>query len=60
MKKYSNRIRWSYEIRKFIEEKIREIEREEVIKRVEELLKKLPVQPRGSISGIVREDRDRH
>ncbi len=60
MEKYSRLVKWSDEIRRFIEEKIKEIERAEAIKKVEELLKDLPTQPKGSISGIVREERDRH
>ncbi|MEM2234200.1 MAG: CopG family transcriptional regulator [Desulfurococcaceae archaeon] len=51
-------INWSEEIRKFIEEKIREWERLKVIEEVEDLIKTLPEVPRGTITSYVREDRD--
>jgi len=60
MDRFKDRVNWAEEIRKFLEEKVRELEREEVLQRVEEMLKDLPIQPRGAISSIVREDRDSH
>ena len=51
-------INWSEEIRKFIEEKIREWGRLKVIEEVEDLIKTLPEVPRGTITSYVREDRD--
>ncbi|MEM2854891.1 MAG: CopG family transcriptional regulator [Desulfurococcaceae archaeon] len=51
-------INWSEEIRKFIEEKIREWERLKVIEEVEDLIKTLPEVPRGTITSYVRGDRD--
>ena len=55
LKQYVN---WSEEIRRFIEERVRELERLRVIEEVEELIKTLPEVPRGSASSYVREDRD--
>ncbi|RLE56021.1 MAG: hypothetical protein DRJ40_06325 [Thermoprotei archaeon] len=60
MEALKDKVNWSEEIRKFIEEKVREVERKEALKRIEELLKNIPTKPRGAISSIVREDRDSH
>ncbi|MCS7128004.1 MAG: CopG family transcriptional regulator [Sulfolobales archaeon] len=51
-------VNWSEEIRKFIEEKVREYERLRVIEDVENLIKTLPEMPRGTVTLYVREDRD--
>jgi len=60
MDRFRNRVNWAEEIRRFIEERVRELEREKVLKEVEKLLHGLPTQPRGVISSVVREDRDSH
>ena len=60
MDRFRDRVDWGEEIRRFLEERVRELEREEALKRVEELLRELPTQPRGSISELVREGRDSH
>ncbi len=60
MERFKDRVNWAEEIRRFIEERVRELEREEALKSVEKLLEDLPVQPYGSVTGIVREDRDSH
>ncbi len=60
METLKDKVNWPEEIRKFIEEKIREVERKEALKKVEELLKNIPTQPKGLVSSIVREDRDSH
>ena len=60
MDRFRDRVNWAEEIRRFIEEKVRELEREEAFRRVEELLKDIPIQSRGAVSSIVREDRDSH
>ena len=60
MDKYRDKVRWSEEIRKFIEKRIDEIEKKEALEKIRELLRRMPIQPKGSISSIVREDRDRH
>jgi GTP1/Obg family GTP-binding protein len=58
MQKYRDKVNWSEEIRKFIENKILETEREDVISRLDELIKQLPAIPKGTASRYVREDRD--
>jgi len=60
MDRVKDRVKWSDEIRRFIEERLNEIEKEEVLRRVEELLEGLPLQPKGFASSLVREDRDSH
>lgn len=59
MLKYSGRINWAEEIRRFIEERLRQIKAEENIRRVVEELSEIPFEsPKGSSAGYVREDRD--
>lgn len=58
MRKYRDKINWSEEIRRFIENKILEAERENTLSKLEELIKQLPTVPRGTASRYVREDRD--
>ncbi len=59
MVKYKNKVNWAEEIRRFIEEKIRELEAEENIKNIVETLSKMPhSSPQGSSARYVREDRD--
>ncbi len=60
MEKFRDEVNWSEEIRRFIENRIRELERKRILKEVEEMLSRLPTQPYGAISSIVREDRDSH
>jgi len=61
MIKYRSRVNWAEELRRFVEEKIREVEAEENIERVIEELEKIPVSaPRGFSQSSVREDRDSH
>ncbi len=59
MKKFKDRVNWADELRKFVEERIRELEAEENIKHVVEELEKIPISvPRGFSVNSVREDRD--
>lgn len=51
---------WPKEIREFIVRKIEEFERVRNVEVVENLLKNMPIQPKGSISRLVREDRESH
>ena len=48
MKKFKDRVNWADELRKFVEERIRELEAEENIKHVVEELEKIPISvPKG-------------
>ncbi|NPA97134.1 MAG: CopG family transcriptional regulator [Crenarchaeota archaeon] len=51
-------VNWSEEVRKFLEERVREIEQEVAVRELEELIEKLPEVPRGTVTRYVREDRD--
>jgi hypothetical protein len=53
-------LNWSEEVRKFIEERVREYKREKALKEIDNLLKDLPSPERGTASRYVREDRDSH
>ena len=53
-------INWSEEVRKFIEEKIREYERNKALKEIDAILAKLPEAEKGTAQKLVREDRDSH
>lgn len=58
MEMYKNRINWPEELRKFVEEKIRELE-SETMREVAEELRKMPFEtPRGYAAALIREDRD--
>jgi hypothetical protein len=58
MRKYRDKINWSEEIRRFIENKILEAERENTLSKLEELIKQLPTVPRGTAARYVRKERD--
>jgi hypothetical protein len=49
---------WRSEVIAFIEERVRTYRRLKALKRVDEVLEKLPETPRGLASRLVREDRD--
>ncbi|ADY00260.1 transcriptional regulator, CopG family [Vulcanisaeta moutnovskia 768-28] len=59
MERYRDRVNWAEELGRFVEERIRELEAEENIKRVVEELEKIPISaPKGFSANSVREDRD--
>ncbi|WP_054856766.1 hypothetical protein [Vulcanisaeta sp. JCM 16159] len=59
MERFKDRVNWAEELRRFVEERIRELEAEENIKRVVEELEKIPISvPRGFSVSSVREDRN--
>ena len=59
MEKYRDRVNWAEELRRFVEERIRQLEAEENMRRVIEELEKIPIQaPSGFSKTSVREDRD--
>ena len=55
-----NKINWSELIRKFIEEKITQLELEETLRIIEEHLKDVPELPRGTVARWIRSDRESH
>ena len=59
MRRYRDRVNWAEELRRFVEERIRELEAEENIGKVVRELEKVPVGvSKGFASSLVREDRD--
>ncbi|ABL88692.1 transcriptional regulator, CopG family [Pyrobaculum islandicum DSM 4184] len=60
MEKYKDKVNWGEELRKFVEEKIRELEAEENMEKVVKELESLDVEvPAGFSQTSIREDRDR-
>ena len=53
-------INWSEEVRAFPEERVREHEAREVLRRVRRELEGVPTLPRGTVRGRVRAGRDSH
>jgi len=51
-------INWSEEIRRFIENRIREFGQQKAIEELEKIIKRLPPCPRGTAREYVRGDRD--
>ena len=60
MERTKDRVDWPEEIRRSIIRKLEELEREQTIVEVDRMLSKLPVQAKGTVSRLVREDRDVH
>ncbi|RLE96126.1 MAG: CopG family transcriptional regulator [Thermoprotei archaeon] len=58
MDRLREHINWSEELRRFVENRIREYEQQRAIEELEELIKRLPPSPRGTAHEYVREDRD--
>lgn len=58
MDKLRKHINWSEELRRFVENRIKEYEQLRAIEELEELIKKVPPSPRGTAYRYVREDRD--
>ncbi|NJE55614.1 hypothetical protein [Thermococcus sp. 21S9] len=56
MKKYN--INWSEEIRRFIELRVMEIEREKLLDEIDSFLENVPELPKGKATKLVRGDRD--
>ncbi len=51
-------INWSEELRRFVENRIKEFEQEKTIEELEEIIRKIPPSPKGTATKYVREDRD--
>jgi hypothetical protein len=51
-------INWSEEVRRFIEDKVKEYKKGKALEEIDSMLKNLPTPERGTASKYVREDRD--
>ncbi|MGQ4891328.1 MAG: hypothetical protein ACP6IP_02460 [Candidatus Njordarchaeia archaeon] len=60
MDKFKGKVKWSKEIREFIERRLEELAREEALEKVDKIIEKLPTLEKGTVSKLVREDRDSH
>jgi hypothetical protein len=60
MKKLRRFIDWNQEIRAFIQKRVEDQKKDDVLASITELLKKNPALPTGSAAQLVRSDRDRH
>jgi hypothetical protein len=49
---------WNEEIRRFLESRVEELHRIEVLKEVRRIIEQLPEVPRGTVTSYLREDRD--
>jgi hypothetical protein len=53
-------LNWSEEMRRFIEERVREYKREKALREIDALLKDVPSPESGTAARYVREDRESH
>jgi len=53
-------INWSEEVRRFIEDKVKEYKRKRALEEIDSMLKNVPPPEKGTASRYVREDRDSH
>jgi len=60
MKKLRRFIDWNQEIRAFIQKRVEDQKKDDVLASITELLKKNPALPPGSAAQLVRSDRDPH
>jgi len=64
LKKRMDRLRsivnWSEEVRRFIENRVKEHEQLIAIEKLEKTIESIPPSPRGTATKYVREDRDSH
>lgn len=58
MRRLKDRVKWSEEIRVFIEDRVRKAESEENMNKVIEMLGETAEVPKGSAAKSIREDRD--
>jgi len=58
MRELRGLVNWSEEVRKFLEEKVKEYSRKKALREVRAVIESLPEVPRGTITRYVREDRD--
>lgn len=54
------KIDWNTELREFIEEKIEEERKKDLLDELESIISELPASPQGTAAKLVREDRDSH
>ncbi len=60
MDRFRGYVNWSEEVRRFLEQRVRELEQTMAIEELEKIIRELPETPRGTAAKYVREDRDSH
>ncbi len=58
MDRLRDRVNWSEEIRRFLERRVRELQRKLVLEEARRIIETLPEAPQGTAARYVREDRD--
>ena len=58
MDRLGGNINWSEEIRRFLEERVRQLQRQRVLEEARRVIEKIPEAPAGTAARHVREDRD--
>lgn len=51
---------WGDEVRKFVEAKVAELEKKQLLEEIDKMLEGLPELPQGTVVKLLREDRDSH
>lgn len=57
---FKGKIDWNNELREFIEKKIDEERKKDLLDQLESMISELPVAPQGTAAKLVRQDRDSH
>ncbi len=57
---FKGKVDWNHEMRQFIESKIDEERKIEILEELNSLIEELPEAPAGTAARLVREDRDSH
>ncbi len=60
MEKLSKYVDWSAELRAYVEKRVRELKKELLLRKLDELISRLPELEEGEAVRYVREDRDSH
>ena len=60
MAELSSKVRWPEELREYLAQRIKQIEREKIMEEAEELLKNVRPAPEGMSARLLREVRDSH
>ncbi len=60
MVKYKSLIDWNEDLRQFISSRIKQLEKEEILRKIRMKLESISPTPAGTAARLVREDRDRH
>jgi hypothetical protein len=57
---FKRKVDWNCELRQFIEKKVEEERKKELLEELESLIADLPTASDGTVKQMVREDRDSH